>query len=306
MSICNFFQITQKKIENKRDKIIKNINNLAELLTEQDKVFAENWRKENKKTSLKWGAECASVQQAKKQATRNPETSNESLLTSGSIHSIALTSTSSSPILQPLILTHSTGLSAPPNPCSRTFSHCNQLVPVSSSLPSNTQPLSVVTSTIPYSTFLSDLSNRSPSNSQSTFTTLPSFSPDSSHLNTFSLPLNAFSSSFEQVGQSEPRVSTPVNKFFSENILPRQVLQENPPLLEDIKTRIDKLEVKMDTVLANQQKIIDILKTSGTLIDHTTGDDNGDAIQYASTGVGQQSVLVDEVELTIAELEKLK
>ena len=62
----------------------------------------------------------------------------------------------------------------------------------------------------------------------------------------------------------------------------------------------------MDTVLANQQKIIDILKTSGTLIDHTTGDDNGDAIQYASTGVGQQSVLVDEVELTIAELEKLK
>ena len=148
---------------------------------------------------------------------------------------------------------------------------------------------------------------------------MPSFSPDldSSHSNAFSLPLlNAFSSSFELVGQSEPRVSAPVNQFFSENILPGQVLQDNPPLLEDIKTRIDKLEVKMDTV-SNQQKIIDILKTSGTLIDQTTGNatslqvqytavDNGDAIQYASTGAGQQLVLVDEVELTIAELEKLK
>ena len=74
-------------IENKRKEIIKNINSLAELLTEEEyKVFVKNWRKENEKTLLKRGAECASVQQAKKQATGNPETSNESLLTSGGIH----------------------------------------------------------------------------------------------------------------------------------------------------------------------------------------------------------------------------
>ena len=92
--------------------------------------------------------------------------------------------------------------------------------------------------------------------------------------NSFSFPWSGLSlnSSFDSVNQPEPRVSSPVQAHLQvslppengssvrtnfENILPGQVIPENPPSIERMNKKIESLSGKIDTVLLNQQIIID-------------------------------------------------
>jgi hypothetical protein len=203
---------------------------------------------------------------------------------------------------------------------------------VSSSFTTNLQPLSVLTSNtgLSYSTFLSDLTKTSQLHSHTAATTGTSFSPESTNSNSFSFPWSGLSlnSSFDSVNQPEPRVSSPVQAHLQvslppengssvrtnfENILPGQVIPENPPSIERMNKKIESLSGKIDTVLLNQQIIIDCLKTNELLFNQTLRSETpvptADSVIRTdlshSTKEPQHSI-VDGSELTMEELEKMK
>ena len=147
----------------------------------------------------------------------------------------------------------------------------------SSTLNSNLQPLtnlnlSVSSDNLTYSTFLSGL----PPTSETSHTALDvsSFSLEPTNSNTFSF-------SRPSVGQTEFRVSSPLQLDFQtgfseedvlppsrsasdiNSLLPGHVNPVSPLTVEQINSKVDTISEKLDTMLENQRLIIDCLQDNG-------------------------------------------
>ena len=157
----------------------------------------------------------------------------------------------------------------------------------SSTSNSNLQPLthlnlSVSSDNLTYSTFLSGL----PPTSETSHTAVDvsSISLESTNLNTFSFSRP----SFDSVGQTEFRVSSPLSSGFqtgfseegvlppsrsSSNInslLPGHVNPGSPLPVEQINSKVDTISEKLDAVLENQRLIIDCLQNNGFIHNTST------------------------------------
>lgn len=197
--------------------------------------------------------------------------------------------------------------------------------------PTNLQPLtplnlSITSDDLSFPRYFTDL----PVTCKNTHTTETfSFSPVSTNSNSFSLPWSGpllHNRSFDSVGQSYPRSSTPVRSNFSTdvsvndnltcpsnpsssfyNTLPGLAHQESSPNFEALLTQIDSLSRKVDTVLANQRTIIDHLMNqqparNATPVISTADKDDDDSLHFKDPQADPQQNL----EFTIAELEVLK
>lgn len=150
----------------------------------------------------------------------------------------------------------------------------------SPTLNSNRQPLTHLNLSVPsdnltYSSFLSGL--QPTSETTHTAVDVSSFSLESTNSNTFSFSRP----SFDSVGQTEFRVSSPVRSGFQagfsaeeifppsrspsniNNLLPGHLNPESPPTVEQINSKVDNISEKLDAVLANQRLIIDCLQNNG-------------------------------------------
>ena len=157
----------------------------------------------------------------------------------------------------------------------------------SSTLNSNLQPLthlnlSVSSDNLTYSTFLSGL----PPTSETSHTAVDvsSFSLESTNSNTFSFSRP----SFDSVGQTEFRVSSPLPSGFQtgfseedvlppsrslsniNSLLPGHVNPGSPLPVEQINSKVDTISKKLDAVLENQRLIIDCLQNNGFIHNTST------------------------------------
>ena len=197
--------------------------------------------------------------------------------------------------------------------------------------PTNLQPLtplnlSITSDDLSFPRFFTDL----PVTCKNCHTTETfSFSPVSTNSNSFSFPWSGpllHYRSFDSVGQSYPRSSTPVRSNFLTdvsvkdltcpsnpsssfyNILPRLAHQQSSPNFEALLTqKVDSLSRKVDTVLANQRTIVGHLMNQQparnvTPIISTADKDNNDSLHFKDPQADPQQNL----EFIIAELEVLK
>ena len=190
--------------------------------------------------------------------------------------------------------------------------------------------LSVTSDHLSFPAFFSDL----PITGKNSLTTESLyFSPVSTNSNSFSFPLSGLSlhnRSFDSVGQSYPRSSTPVRSTFPMgvlgkdsltcssspssnfyNILPGQAHPESRPNFEGLVTqKVNSLSQKVDMVLANQRTIIDYLINQQPTRNMTpvisTAHEDDDPLAESHRSKDPPADPQQPLELTVAELEVLK